>query len=121
MTYDLEYKQGDIDTTGSVLSDANGVIDLTDKTVIFVMKEVGGTLSYTITCSLGCTYQGVYYSAARGGVTTLFSQVETLVEGEYEGEFIVSGTDALGRPWVRHIPSGDRFNSVMIWRSLKVT
>lgn len=121
MNYDLEYKQGDSDTAGSVLTDANGVIDLTDKTVIFVMKELDGAQTYEIPCSLGGTYQGVYYSAARGGVTTLFSQVETLNEKEYEGEFIVSGTDSSGNVWVRHIPSGDHFKSVMIWRSLKVS
>jgi hypothetical protein len=121
VSYDLEYKQGDSDTAGSVLSDANGVLDLTNKTVIFVMKQIDGSRQYEINCSLGGIYQGAYYSAARGGVTTLFSRVETLTAGEYEGEFIVSGTDASGNSWVRHIPSGDRFKSVMIWRSLKVT
>lgn len=120
MSYDIEYKQGDSDTAGFSLTDDDGVIDLTGKTVIFVMQEIDGDEYYEISCSLGGMYRGAYYSAARGGVTTLFSTVQTLKIGDFEGEFVVYGLDSNGDPWTRHIPSGDNFLSVRIWRSLKV-
>lgn len=128
--YNIEYKQGDSDKAGTVLSDNDGVLDLTAKTVAFVMKRYDtDTPKYRIPCSLGGTYQGVYYSPARGGVTTLFSKANAVIEegtstldtleaAEYIGEFVVSGTDENGDPFEKHIPSGNNYYHVMIWEKI---
>lgn len=114
MTYDIEYKQGDIDSVGAVLSDDNGVIDLTDTTVIYVMKDLEtGETRYEISCTLGGTVNGIYHSAAHGGVTVPFTGTETSASGQFKSEFVVTGTN-----FVRHIPSGNNYKSVMIWEKV---
>lgn len=116
MTYDIQYKQGDVDTVGNILSDDDGVLDLTGKTVTLVMVDIATELIlYPITCSLGGTVNGVYYSAARGGVTVPFSTVETLTSGEFKGEFVVVGSTS-----TVHIPSGNNYLSIMIWEKVGI-
>ena len=111
MTYDIEYKQGDVDTVGVVLSDNDGVIDLTGKTVTYVMKDLQtGEVRHEISCTLGGTVNGVYHSAAHGGVTITFTATETHTPGQFKSEFVITGTN-----FVRHIPSGNNYTSVMIW------
>ncbi|MFA6769480.1 MAG: hypothetical protein WCR86_13805 [Parabacteroides sp.] len=114
MSYDVEYKQGDVDTAGFVLSDDDGAIDLTDKTVTYVMKNLQtGEIRYEISCTPGGTVNGIYYSAAHGGGTVPFSGTETSTSGQYKSEFVVTGTN-----FVRHVPSGNNYKSVMIWEKV---
>ncbi|MFA6768940.1 MAG: hypothetical protein WCR86_11045 [Parabacteroides sp.] len=114
MSYDVEYKQGDVDTVGFVLSDDDGAIDLTDKTVTYVMKDLQtGDVRYEISCTLGGTVNGIYYSAAQGGGTVPFSGTETTTSGQFKSEFVVTGTN-----FVRHIPSGNNYKSIMIWEKV---
>lgn len=114
MSYDVEYKQEDVDTAGAVLSDSNGVLDLTGKTVTYVMKDLGtGTTRYEISCTLGGTVNGIYHDAAHGGVTVAFTETETATLGQYKSEFVVVGTN-----FKRHIPSGNSYKSVMIWEKV---
>jgi hypothetical protein len=114
MTYDVEYKQEDIDTSGVVLSDSNGVLDLTDKTVTFVMKDLNtGEIRHEISCTLGGWVNGIYHSAAHGGATVSFTGTETSSSGQYKSEFVVTGTN-----FKRHIPSGNNYKSVMIWEKV---
>jgi hypothetical protein len=111
MTYDIQYKEGDIDTVGALLSDNTGLLDLTGKTITFVMKDVDTKLiKYTITCTPGGTINNIYYSGAHGGVTIPFSATETLAGGLFDGEFVVTGSLS-----TIHIPSGDNYISIMIW------
>ncbi|MDD4521714.1 MAG: hypothetical protein PHW84_02015 [Methanosarcina sp.] len=112
--YDIEYKQDDVDTAGTTLQDDDGLLDLTGKTVTLIMKKVDAdTPRYEIPCTPGGTVNGVYYSAARGGVTTSFSKVQTAVPDEYEGEFVV-----VGENFERRIPSGNNHKKIMIWEKL---
>lgn len=114
MTYDIEYKQGDVDTSGAVLSDEDGVLDLTGKTVTYVMKDLQtGLTRHEISCTLGGTVGGVYHSAAHGGVTIPFTATETTAYGQYKSEFVLTGTN-----FVRHVPSGNNYKSVMIWEKV---
>jgi hypothetical protein len=114
MSYDIEYKQGDVDAVGAVLSDDSGVLDLTDKTITFVMADLqSGVAKYEISCTLGGTVNGVYHPAAHGGVTIPFTATETAAFGQYKSEFVVTGTN-----YVRHIPSGNKYKSVMIWEKV---
>ena len=114
MTYDLEYKQGDVDTVGVVLSDNDGVLDLTSKTVTYVMKDLNtGEIRHEITCTLGGTVNGIYHSAAHGGATVTFTETETAAHGQYKSEFVVTGPN-----FKRHIPSGNNYKSVMIWEKV---
>ncbi len=114
ITYDIEWKQGDVDEAGAVVSDANGLVDLTDKTVVLSMKDVEtGLIPYKINCLLSGSYNGMYYSAARGGVTIPFSKIETLVSGLFKGEFIVTGPNK-----TVHVPSGNNYLSIMIWEEV---
>lgn len=114
MTYDIEYKQGDVDTAGAVLSDDDGVLDLTGKTVIYVMNDLQTeTDRHEISCTLGGTVNGVYHSAAHGGVTIPFTGTETATYGQYKSEFVVTGAN-----FERRIPSGDNYKSVMIWEKV---
>ena len=114
MTYDIEYKQDDVDTVGAVLSDHDGVLDLTDKTVNYVMKDLQtGEVRHEISCTLGGTVNGIYHSAAHGGVTIPFTATETPTPGQFKSEFVVTGTN-----FVRHIPSGNNYKSVMIWEKV---
>jgi len=114
MSYDVEYKQGDVDTAGAVLSDDNGVLDLTDTTVTYVMKDLETeVIRYEISCTLGGTVNGIYHSAAHGGCTVPFSSTETTAKGQFKSEFVVTGSN-----FVRHIPSGNNYKSVMIWEKV---
>lgn len=114
MTYDVEYKQEDVDTSGAVLSDSNGVLDLTGKTVTYVMKDLStGVIRHEISCTLGGTVNGIYHDAAHGGVTVSFTETETTTSGQYKGEFVVVGTDIK-----RRVPSGNNYKSVMIWEKV---
>jgi len=114
MTYDIEYKQGDVDTSGAVLSDDDGVLDLTDKTVTYVMKDLDtGATRHEISCTLGGRVNGVYHSAAHGGVTVPFTGTETATLGQYKSEFVVTGAN-----FERRVPSGDNYKSVMIWEKV---
>lgn len=111
MGYDIEYKQGDIDTAGAVISDDEGVIDLTEKTVNFVMKDIETeTHRYEISCTLGGKVNGIYYSPARGGVTIPFTEIETAETGLFNGEFVIIGSSSTIR-----VPSGNKYLSIMIW------
>lgn len=119
MSYDIEYKQGDSDTAGARLYDDNGLLDLTDKTVTFVMKDLSeGTNRFEIPCTLGGSYQNIYYSPARGGVTIPFSSIETAVNEQFKGEFVISWTDTNGFTYTRHCPSGNNYHSIMIWEKV---
>lgn len=110
-TYDIEYKQSDVDTSGAVLSDDDGVLDLTGKTVTYMMKDLNtGEVRHEISCTLGGTVNGIYHTAAHGGVTVPFTGTETSTSGQYKSEFVVTGTN-----FVRHVPSGNNYKSVMIW------
>ena len=120
MTYNIQYKQGDVDTVGNVLSDDDGVIDLSGKTVTLAMVDVATeSIFYEIDCILGgwVKTNGIltYYSAARGGVTAQFSAVETLTSGEFKGEFVVVGSTS-----TVHIPSGNNYLSIMIWEKVGI-
>lgn len=119
-TYDIEYKQGDVDSVGAVLSQydplvqSNVVRDLTGCTVTLVMKDIETeTHRFVINCTLGGTYQGVYYSAARGGITIPFADTNTAVAGLFYGEFIVVGNGSTA-----HIPSGNKYLQIMIWDAI---
>lgn len=114
MSYDVEYKQGDVDTAGAVLSDDDGVIDLTGKTATYVMKDLEtGEIRHEISCTPGGWVNGLYHSAAHGGVTVLYSGTETATGGQFKSEFVVTGSN-----FVRHIPSGNNYISVMIWEKV---
>ncbi|MEN6293609.1 MAG: hypothetical protein ABFD07_16540 [Methanobacterium sp.] len=114
MTYDFEYKQGDVDTAGAVLSDDDGALDLTDKTVTYIMKDLQtGLTKYEISCTLGGTVDGVYHSAAHGGVTVPFTATETAKSGQFKSEYVITGTN-----FVKHVPSGNNYKSVMIWEKV---
>lgn len=114
MTYDIEWKQGDVDSAGAIILDVNGLVDLTNKTVKLVMKDVDTEIvKYEINCTLSGIYNGVYYSAARGGVSVPFSELETLVSGLFKGEFVVTGSIS-----TVHMPSGNNYLSIMIWEKV---
>jgi len=120
MTYDIQYKQGDVDTVGNIISDDDGVMDLTGKTITLAMVDVATeSIFYEIDCILGGWVKTngvwVYYSAARGGVTAQFSTVETLTSGEFKGEFVVTGAAS-----TVHIPSGNNYLSIMIWEKVGI-
>lgn len=112
MTYDIEYKTGDTDDVGAVLSMDGEAIDLTGMTVSFVMKSAAGTKE-TLACSLGGTVNNIYVPETAGGCTIHFDETATGTAGIYRGEFIVSLGDA-----DVHIPSGNNFVNIVIWESL---
>lgn len=103
-----------MDKAHAVLSDNNGLIDLTGKKITFVMKDLfSGENRFEIICIPSCIYNGKYYSAARGGVTIPFSAIETTLSGVFKGEFVVTSNDA-----TVHIPSGNLYISIMVWESV---
>ncbi len=122
MSFDIEYKQDDSDKAGAILSDVNGLMDLTGKTVSFVIKDTGyGSTRYEIPCTLGGYYNNLYYTAARGGVTIPFipdgALKPTSVPGLFKGEFVISWVYN-GVTYSRRCPSGQNTHSVMIWEKL---
>lgn len=126
MSFDIEYKQDDADTAGAILSDNNGPLDLTGKTVTFVIKDTDVYVDqeaarYEIPCILGGYYQNSYYSAARGGVTIPFIPTEvskpTQQAGIFKGEFVITWAQN-NFTYTRRCPSGNNTHTIMIWEKL---
>ena len=85
----IELNQGDTDRVPFVLKEDGVGIDLTRCSVTFVMKLISGTTKYTIDVTPGATVDGVPVLYSAGGVTVLFSSVETATAGDYYGYFSV--------------------------------
>ena len=114
--YDITFKQGEKGVRNAVLIDTAGnLIDLTPYTVTFVMKNSQtNALKDPISCTLGCTYNGIVFSAARGGVTIPFDSTHTADAGLFEGEWILTSADAVYR-----VPDKDNgFVQIMIWENI---
>jgi hypothetical protein len=112
MSFDIEYKKGDVDNVGAVLKE-NGVgVKLTGCTVVFVMKNDSG-IRYVIDCSEGGTVNGVFIPFSAGGVTAEFTAVSTSEVGIFSGEFVVSNAYGSIR-----FPSGNVYVTVKIWEAI---
>lgn len=108
----IEYKTGDVDDIGAILSENGTGIDLEGYTVEFVMKHTSGN-RVIVPCSLGSTVNGTDILSSAGGVTINFSAESTSVSGVYNAEFVAT----IGEN-VIHIPSGSNYISVTIWDAL---
>lgn len=112
--YDIQYKQGEKDTANAVLSQNGNLIDLTPYTVTFVMINTQtNVVKGPITCTLGCTYKGEYYSGARGGVQIPFSDVDTADSGLFHGEWVLTSSNSISR-----VPSGENYVQIKIWEKV---
>lgn len=109
---DIEYKTGDADSVGAILTQNGTAINLTGWTVNFSMKPTTGE-KITIPCTLGGTVSGTYVPATSGGVTIPFSASNTATAGQYRGEFEITNSGT-----VAHIPSGNNYYTITIWESL---
>ena len=111
----IVYKVGDVDDAAAILYENDVAVDLTGATVSFVMKK--DTTVITISCTLGCIYEGEAVTAASGGVTIPFSAVETATAGRYQAEFVIERGGYVG-----HNPSStsatNNYHTVIIWTAL---
>ena len=112
MSYDIEYKAGDVDEIGAILSENGTPVNLTGLGVSFVMKNESGRV--VVPCTLGGTVNNAVVPATGGGVTMHFSEASTATAGLYNGEFVVSwnATESI------RFPSGNVHMTVMIWEAL---
>lgn len=109
---DLEYKVGDSDYVGAILTQNGSPINLTGYTASFIMKATSGT-RITLACTLGAYVNGTNVAASEGGVTIVFGSTATATAGQYRGEFIITNGSSIA-----HIPSGNNYFSITIWESL---
>ena len=87
LAYDIELGQGDSDEIEKTLSDAEGVIDLTNASVKCIMKSDIGTIRHEITCR-------IQSPATSGKIIIPFTETETSIHGlyYYEIKLTLDGT-----------------------------
>lgn len=116
MTYFIECKQNNIITYPAILSNRNGPLDLTGKTVTLIIENSSKTIHHEIICTLGCTYGIETYTSEEGGITIPFTVTETSIAGPLNGEFVISNDTTTFR-----IPQSSDYLSIMIYPSMTHT
>jgi hypothetical protein len=94
---DFEYKQDVQDLIGTHLTQNEGVdINLEGCDVKFNIRDIADVDNFfSINCSPGGWYNGVYYEAEQGGCTVIVGNEHLAIAAEYRGEFVVSSAEVI--------------------------